>query len=157
MTNSIRLVICLLAPQIVGITAGIATSAGTREWYPALAKPSFNPPAWVFAPVWTTLYLMMGFAAWLVWRRLPDAPAARAALVLFCAQLALNWAWSFLFFGLRSPLAGLVDILLLLAAIVATTILFFRVSAWAGALMIPYLAWVAFATALNAALWRLNG
>lgn len=156
MTNGIRLLICLAAPQLVGITAGLATSAGTREWYPTLTKPAFNPPAWIFAPVWTALYLAMGLAAWLVWRRLGEAPAARAALVAFWAQLALNWAWSFLFFGMRSPLAGLVDIVLLLAAIVVTTALFFRVSAWAGALMIPYLAWVAFATVLNAALWRLN-
>lgn len=143
--------LCLAVAAIGG--AVTATSVGT--WYAGLAKPSFNPPGWVFGPVWTALYLMMAFAAWRVWRARGFA-GARAALGAWALQLALNLGWSLLFFGARMIGAALAEIVLLLAAILATAFLFWRIDRLAGALLAPYAAWVAFATLLNAALWRLN-
>ena len=144
-------VLCLGVSGIGG--AVTATSVG--GWYQTLEKPAFNPPDWLFAPVWTVLYLMMAVAAWRVWRA-PASPARRAALLAFAVQLALNLAWSFLFFGWRWIGGALVEIVVLLAAIAVTTGLFRRVDRAAGLLFVPYLLWVAYATALNAALWLLN-
>jgi tryptophan-rich sensory protein len=124
-------------------------------WYAGLAKPSWNPPSWVFAPVWSTLYLLMGIAAWLVWRR-AGFEGAPTALGLFVLQLVLNSLWSYLFFGLHRPGFAFIEIVVLWAAIVATLIAFWRISPPAGALLLPYLAWVSFASALNLQLWRLN-
>jgi tryptophan-rich sensory protein len=125
------------------------------QWYPQLTKPGFTPPSWVFAPVWTTLYLLMAVAAWLLWRR-RARPGAKAALTLFLVQLVLNALWSGLFFGLRNPLAGLIDLAALWLALSATIVLFARVRVLAAGLLIPYWAWVTFAGALNAQIWRLN-
>ena len=125
------------------------------EWYRQLAKPPLNPPAWVFGPVWTLLYILMGVSAWLVWLR-PGLPAARIPLLLFAAQMALNGAWSWIFFGFHQVGLALIDIILLWAAIAATLISFWRIRRPAAVLLIPYLLWVSFATYLNAALWRLN-
>jgi tryptophan-rich sensory protein len=133
----------------------IFTSGSVRYWYPALHKPSWNPPAWLFGPVWTILYLMMAIAAWLVWCR-RGLVHVNSALGLFAFQLALNAAWSPLFFGLRNPLAGLLDIVPLWAAIMATLISFWKISPAAGVLLIPYWLWVSFATALNFTIWKLN-
>ena len=144
-------VLCLAVAAAGG--AVTATSVGT--WYAGLAKPAFNPPNWVFAPVWTALYLMMAFAGWRVWRQ-RRAREVRLALGAWALQLALNLGWSFVFFGARLIGAALAEIALLLAAILATAVLFWRIDRVAGALFVPYAAWVAFATALNAALWRLN-
>lgn len=144
--------ICLLT----GALGGWVTSQSVVEWYPTLNKPAWNPPAWVFAPVWTTLYVMMSVAAWLVWKKTPRGPGVRLALVLFFVQLALNCLWSFLFFGARSPGWALVDIVALLAALAATTAAFSNQSRLAGALMLPYLAWVSFAAFLNFTIWQLN-
>ncbi|MFW5951992.1 MAG: TspO/MBR family protein [Gemmatimonadota bacterium] len=131
------------------------TSMGMPEWYEALNKPSWNPPSWVFGPVWTALYFAMGLAAWLVWRE-AGFGGATTALTLFFVQLALNLAWSGIFFALQRPGWALVELTALWIAILATTILFFRHSNWAGALMVPYLLWVTFAGTLNAAIVRLN-
>ena len=136
----------------VGGIAGFATSQSVVDWYPTLNKPAWTPPGWLFGPVWTLLYVMMAVAAWLVWR----AGDARQALGIFALQLALNMAWSFLFFGAKSPISGLVCIVLLWAAILATIVAFRRKSSVAAALMLPYLAWVSFATALNGAIVALN-
>jgi tryptophan-rich sensory protein len=125
------------------------------EWYRQLAKPPLNPPAWVFGPVWTLLYILMGVSAWLVWLR-PGLPAARIPLLLFAAQMALNGAWSWIFFGFHQVGLALIDIVLLWAAIAATLISFWRIMRPAAVLLFPYLLWVSFATYLNAALWRLN-
>jgi len=130
-----------------------ATSVGT--WYPTLVKPAFNPPNWMFAPVWTALFFMMAIAAWRVWRR-DGLRNARWALMLFALQLALNLSWSIVFFGLRSIGWALVEIVVLLLAILATTLVLWQRDRVAGMLFIPYAAWVAFATVLNAAIWRLN-
>jgi translocator protein len=144
--------ICLLA----GGLGGWITTQSVTEWYPALNKPLWNPPSWIFAPVWTTLYLIMAVAAWLVWKKSPRFSGVRVALILFFAQLALNCLWSFLFFGARNPALALVDIVLLLATLALTTWAFLGHSKLAGALMLPYLAWVSFATVLNFTIWQLN-
>src|SRR5690606_36375657 len=120
-----------------------------------LEKPSFNPPAWVFGPVWTILYLMMAVAAWLVWRIGGWRPVA-LALVVFCAQLALNTLWSILFFGLQSPTVAAVEIVVLWLAILATILLFWKHQPVAALLLAPYLAWVSFAAVLNFSIAAMN-
>jgi tryptophan-rich sensory protein len=125
------------------------------EWYASLAKPALNPPNWIFAPVWTTLYVLMAVAAWLVWRRAGFA-GARVPLGLYVAQLVLNGLWSCLFFGLHRPGFALFDIVILWLTILAALLLFWRTDRRAGALMLPYLLWVGFAAYLNFELWRLN-
>ncbi len=150
------LVLALLLLICLG-TAGLGaafTNLSVGDWYRTLKKPSWNPPNAVFGPVWTALYIAMAAAAWLVWRTGP--PDRGRALAIFGIQLALNLAWSALFFGLRKPGLALVDIVLLWGAILATTIAFAGVSTVAAGLLLPYLAWVAFAAALNAAIVRLN-
>ena len=139
----------------VSALGAVATASSVNSWYPLLVKPVFNPPNWVFAPVWSALYFMMAIAAWRVWRA-RGLPRARKALLLFCVQLALNLGWSLLFFGMRNIGAALVEIVILLLAIIATTVAFRRHDRIAGMLMLPYAAWVAYATLLNAALWHLN-
>ncbi len=133
----------------------LATAPEIGGWYQTLTKPTWNPPAWVFGPVWTTLYFLMAIAAWLVWKP-AGFKAASLPLVLFGIQLALNIAWSWIFFRYRQPGWAFVDIILLWLAIFATTVAFFRHSRLAGWLMCPYLAWVSFAAVLNHAIWRLN-
>lgn len=140
----------------VGAISGIATSSSVETWYSTLNKPSWTPPPWLFGPVWTTLYVLMAIAAWLVWKGSQQHPGARPALTLFFIQLVLNFLWSPLFFGLQSPALGLVDIAALLIVLILTVIAFFRQSLWAGLLMVPYLAWVAYASALNYAIWQMN-
>jgi benzodiazapine receptor len=125
------------------------------EWYASLIKPTWNPPNWIFGPVWTVLYVTMAVSAWLVWRRGSDALRTRA-LGAYGVQIALNAAWSPLFFGARSPGWALVDILLLNGAIAVTVFLFLRIQRVAGYLLVPYAGWVLFATVLNATLWHLN-
>ena len=124
-------------------------------WYTSLAKPSWNPPNWIFGPVWTTLYILIGVAAWRVWR-VGAFRRDRAALAVFLIQWVLNFAWSGCFFGLKSPGIALCEIVVLLALIVVMIARFRRHDAAAAALLIPYAAWVSFATALNAALWWMN-
>ena len=143
--------LCLAVSALGGVTT--ASSVGT--WYQELQKPPFNPPDWVFAPVWTALFLAMGIAAWRVWRGRPSTARA-LALAAFCLQLGLNLVWSLLFFGLRRIDWALVEIVILLLAIVATAILFWRVDRPAGLLFVPYAAWVAYAVLLNTALYLLN-
>lgn len=137
---------------IVGGLGGYVTAPSVTEWYPTLIKPSWQPPNWLFGPVWTVLYIMMAVAAWLVWK----AGNARSALTLWGAQLLLNFAWSFLFFGTRSPGLGLIDIIALWLAIAATIFAFAFKSRLAAFLMVPYLCWVSFALALNAAIFMMN-
>ncbi len=131
--------------------AGVGAQFGPSPWFEALRKPAWNPPNWVFAPVWTALYAMMAVAAWLVWRT-----GARAPLACWLVQLALNAAWSWLFFGLERPDLAFVDIVVLWLAIAATLVTFAPVSRPAALLLAPYLAWVTFATVLNGTIWRLN-
>ena len=151
MKSSIALVL-FIAAAFVAASVGALFTPG--EWYAQLAKPSWNPPAWVFAPVWTLLYISIGVSGWLVWRR--TGLVVNAAFTVFALQLVLNAAWSWLFFGLHRPDLAFADIVLLWLSILATLLLFWRETRLAGAVLIPYLAWVSFATLLNWTLWRLN-
>lgn len=137
--------------------AGARVSPGiaSAEWYNSLNKPSWNPPNWLFGPVWTTLYTLMGVAAWLIWKRF-GFKGAKLALVAFLAQLFLNGVWSQLFFGLKSPGWAFAEIFFLFTAILITTFLFSKKHKVAGWLMAPYIAWVAFAAVLNGTIWWIN-
>jgi len=154
--DGVVLLLCVAGPLAVGFASGMATIEGVTTWYRGIAKPAFTPPDAVFGPVWTALYVAMGVAAFLVWKLGPDRRRVRGALLLFGIQLVLNGLWSVIFFGLRSPGLALVEILPLLLLIAVTTREFWAGSRAAGLLMVPYLAWVGFATVLNAAIWRLN-
>jgi tryptophan-rich sensory protein len=139
----------------VAALGSMATVQGLREWYPSLEKPGFNPPNRVFGPVWTTLYTAMAVAAWLVWRRV-GLDGGRWPLGWFALQLALNLAWSFLFFGMRLPGVAFAEVVMLWAAILGSILAFRPISLAATLLMVPYLAWVTFASVLNFEIWRLN-
>ena len=134
---------------------GVASAAGVRDWYPSLAKPAWTPPAWVFGPAWTALYLCMATAGFLAWRKGGWA-GARPALALFALQLVLNAAWSWVFFGLRRPGLALAEIVVLWVAVLATTAALLRVTRPAAWLFVPYLLWITYAAALNFAIWRMN-
>lgn len=149
------LALFVAACVLTGAIGGIATASSVDSWLPGLNKPSWNPPDSVFGPVWTLLYLMMAVAAWLVWRR-RDQSSVRTSMLLFGIQLALNAGWSIVFFGLRQPGLAVIEIVLLWLAIAATIRAFARVSVPAALLLVPYLGWVSFASALNFAIWRLN-
>ncbi len=137
-------------------TAAAFTARSVRTWYPTLRKPRGNPSASYFGPVWTVLYFLMTIAAWNVWRVGDGWTGASPAITVFLIQLALNAAWSAIFFGLRSPAWALLEIILLWAAILASVILFWQISTFSAALLLPYLAWVTYAAYLNAGIWRLN-
>lgn len=141
---------------VVSALGGLATQSSVKSWYPTLAKPGFNPPDWVFAPVWSALYLMIALAGFRVWWRAGFGEQTRAAFAVYGLQLALNLLWSVLFFGLREVGWALVEIVFLAAAIAVNIHLFRRHDAWAAFLLLPYLTWVMFATLLNGQLWRLN-
>ena len=148
-----KLVICIAACMASGVLGSLWTTPKLQPWYANLAKPAWTPPNWLFGPVWSALYLMMAIAAWLVWR---TANGFTLPLKLFVFQLLLNVAWSGIFFGLRSPAAGLIDIALLWLSILATAIAFWQAVPVAGWLLLPYLIWVGYASALNFSIWRLN-
>ncbi len=139
----------------IAALGGAVSAKSLGSWYQTLQKPQFNPPDWLFAPVWTLLYILIAVAGWRVWLARGRA-GARAAMAAYSAQLALNLAWPLVFFGSRAIGFALADILLLLAAVGITLVLFWRIDRPAGWLLVPYAAWVAFATILNFALWRLN-
>jgi benzodiazapine receptor len=149
-----RLVICFIVCFAAAWVGSLLTRPALVPWYAGLAKPPWTPPNWVFAPAWTTLFALMAIAAWLVWRR---AGLVSTPMALFLLQLLLNVTWSGLFFGLQSPGAAMAEIVVLWGAILATTIGFWRVDRLAGWLFVPYLAWVAYAAALNFSIWRRNG
>jgi tryptophan-rich sensory protein len=148
----------LLIFLIISLGAGAIGSAVTTPaipaWYASLARPSFTPPDWLFAPVWTTLYVLMAVAAWRVWRK---RGTSSAAIRLWAAQLLLNLAWSFLFFGLHRIGWALIELIVLWLAVLATAVVFFRADRLAALLLLPYLLWVGFAGALNHGFWLLNG
>ena len=154
-----RSLLALLAFVILVAVASATASSVTQPqidgWYAGLEKPWFNPPNWLFGPVWTALYTMMAIAGWLVWRE-RGLRGARGALALFGLQLALNILWSLIFFGLERPGAAFVEIAALWSAVCATMIAFWRIRPLAGWLFVPYLLWVSYAAVLNGAVWRLN-
>jgi tryptophan-rich sensory protein len=154
--NILGLVISVAVCQMAGVIGSVFTSRTVTTWYVTLIKPSFTPPSWVFAPVWITLFLLMGVAAFLVWSKGWSDQRVKIALGLFILQLILNALWSVMFFGLKSPLAGLIDIVILWCAILLTIISFYRISTTAAALLAPYFLWVSFAGILNFSIWSLN-
>jgi benzodiazapine receptor len=151
-----KLVISIIASLGAGIIGSVFTRSAIPTWYATLDKPPFNPPDWVFAPVWTFLYVLMGIAAFLVWRKGLGNRQVRTALIVFLIQLILNALWSVVFFGLESPLYGLIVISVLWFAILVTVLQFFKISRVASALLWPYLLWVTFAAVLNSSIWLLN-
>jgi len=146
----------LLACLLAGAIGSAFTIRSIPTWYAGLSKPSFTPPNGVFGPVWSLLYLLMGIALFLIWRKGFAVPGVGMAVVMFVIQLVVNALWSISFFGFRSPFLGLVDIALLWVLILTTLVLFLRLSWLAGLLLVPYFLWVSFASALNFAIWRLN-
>jgi tryptophan-rich sensory protein len=155
MRNHLILLALLTTCLAVGFVGSLATRTSVDSWYAGLSKPGWTPPNWLFGPVWTLLYILMAVAAWLVVRQL-GLSESLPAIFAFAVQLALNLAWSFLFFWLRAPGIAFFEILVLWTAILVTVVLFFRVSATAGWLMAPYLVWVSYAAALNLAIWWMN-
>ena len=151
-----KLIISLAITFLVGAVAAWFTTAGVNGWYAVANKPSFNPPNWVFAPVWTSLYMMMGIALWLVWKKDGVKSGRRTALILFAIQLLLNFAWSFIFFYAHQPGWAFAEILLMWVSIMLTIIWFGKVSPAAAWLLVPYIWWVSFASLLNFYIWKLN-
>jgi tryptophan-rich sensory protein len=156
-SNIVAFIIALAAPLVVAALGGIATSSSVSTWFPTLKKPDWSPPAWLFGPVWTVLYLMMGAASWLVWRkRTEDEAQVDRALGWYGLQLGLNLGWSLIFFGLQQVGLALVEIVALWSTLLATIVKFGRIRRDAAGLLLPYLLWTTFATGLNAAIWWLN-
>lgn len=146
----------ILLCEGVGITSGLLANAKNNVWFYTLQKPTWNPPAYLFGPVWTTLYLLMGISLGIVWNNKATERNKRNAYLLFAAQLFLNFWWSIFFFHFQSPLFALVDISLMIITIVLTIVSFSHFSNTASWLLVPYIAWVSFATILNIAIWNLN-
>ncbi|MFC1915594.1 TspO/MBR family protein [Chloroflexota bacterium] len=152
----IKLISSIIACLCAGIIGSVFTTPAIPTWYAALEKPPFTPPNWLFAPAWTTLYLLIGIAAFLIWRRGIGNRPAKTALIIFLIQLVLNALWSVVFFGLESPLYGIVVIVALWLAILFTILKFFKISTLAGLLLLPYIGWVTFAAILNVYIFILN-
>ncbi|MBP6040477.1 MAG: tryptophan-rich sensory protein [Flavobacterium sp.] len=150
---AIGVIICLA----VGYLSGMVTRTSITTWYATLVKPSFNPPNWIFAPVWTSLYVMMGIAAGLIWNQIPSQKeAVTKALQFFAIQLVLNALWSYLFFGMHNLMLATIEVVLLWLMIFETYSQFAKINKTASYLMLPYLAWVSFASVLTASIWWLN-
>lgn len=156
MNKAAKLVISILIPVAIGATAGFFTVTGEGSWYQTISKPSWNPPSWIFAPVWTTLYVMMGIALFLVWKSDSSEVLKKTAIILFAVQLALNFCWSFIFFNLEQPAWALVEISMMWVTILLTIFAFGNISKTAAWLLVPYISWVSFATILNYTIWQLN-
>lgn len=152
-----RFLVAVLPVLAVAVSASLVTQPNIPDWYAGLQKPAFTPPNWAFPVVWTLLYAMMAYALWRILSIPESRPVRSMAIVAFFGQLVLNGLWSFAFFGGKSPLAGLVVIAALIVAILATIRAFWRLDRAAALLLVPYLAWVTYATALNGTIWRLNG
>jgi tryptophan-rich sensory protein len=152
-----RIAIVVIICLAVGYLSGMVTRASITTWYPTLVKPSFNPPNWIFAPVWTSLYVMMGVAAGLIWNQIiTQKVAVTKALQIFAIQLILNALWSYLFFGLHNLMLATIEVVLLWLMIFETYSQFAKINKTASYLMLPYLAWVSFASVLTASIWCLN-
>ena len=153
-SNVLKFITMIAVSLLAGFIGSIFTTPSIAGWYRELVKPNFSPPNWIFAPVWICLYLLMGIAAFLVWRK--QGKGMKMALTFFFIQLALNSLWSIIFFGAHNIMLAFFEIIILWIAILITTIRFFKISKPAGWLMLPYIAWVSFATVLNLAFWILN-
>ena len=151
-----KLFISILIPLLVGAISGYFTTSGVNGWYALANKPWFNPPNWIFAPVWTTLYVLMGIALFLVWRADADKTIKQTAIILFAVQLTLNFFWSIIFFKLQQPGWAFAEIILMWVMILLTILWFGKISSAAAWLLVPYICWVSFASVLNYSIWRLN-
>ena len=157
MNKTVKIAIALIVCLLVGYSASLVTRPSVESWYPTLVKPIFNPPNWIFMPMWTLLYILMAVAAGLVWDKIKEQnEEVKKALAFFLIQLTLNAIWSYLFFGLKNPMLALIEIALLWLMIYETYLKFIKINKTAGYLLIPYLAWVAFAAILNGSIWWLN-
>lgn len=152
----LKLAVSILIPLIAGFIGSIATISSIPTWYAALTKPAWAPPNWIFGPVWTTLFILMGIALFLVWRKGLWRQDVKIAISIFAVQLVLNVLWSVIFFGLQSILGGLIEIVFLWIAILATITAFYRISKAAGILLLPYIAWVTIASYLTYTVYLLN-
>lgn len=156
MNNVIKLIIAIAIPLVVGGISGFFTVNSVQSWYLTINKPSWNPPSWVFGPVWTTLYVMMGIGLFLVWKADTSTELKKIAIALFAVQLLLNFFWSLIFFQQHQPGWALVDLIALWVFIVLTIFAFAQVNKTAAWLLVPYISWVSFAGILNYTIWRLN-
>ncbi len=156
LSESVKLIVSITICLFAGFLGSLFTTPAIPTWYATLTKPSFAPPNWLFFPVWTILFVMIGISLYLVWRRGLEGQPVKNALVIFAVQLILNVLWSAAFFGLRSPLSGLIEISILWISIAFTIMIFMKISRTAGLLLIPYIIWVSFAAILNFMIWRLN-
>jgi len=157
MQKIIRIAVVLTTCLLVGYLSGMVTRDSITTWYPTIVKPTFNPPNWIFAPVWSILYIMMGVAGGMVWSRLEqDAENVNKAFTFFIIQLALNAAWTVIFFYFHNPFLAFIEIVLLWLLIFETYTQFKKIDKTSGMLLLPYLAWVSFAVVLNGSIWWLN-
>ena len=151
-----NLLLCIIICEVAGIAGSVFTIPSIPVWYASLQKPGFSPPNWIFAPVWTALFALMGISLYLVVKQGLGKREVRTAVFVFAVQLALNAIWSFLFFGLQNPYLGLVEIAILWVAILLTTTKFYPIDRRASYLLVPYILWVTFAAFLNCSIWMLN-
>lgn len=156
MNNTIKLIIAIAIPLVIGLSGGAFTAAEIPGWYAKLQKPSWQPPSWLFGPVWTTLYILMGIALYLVWKSDAVQSARQTALILFAIQLTLNFFWSIIFFNQHQIGWAMAEILVLWIFILLTIFSFGKISQTAAWLLVPYISWVSFAAILNYTIWKLN-
>jgi benzodiazapine receptor len=156
LNNLGKLALCIVICELAGIIGSVFTISTIPTWYAGVVKPALNPPSWVFGPVWTLLYALMGIAAFLIWKRGWQRKEVKTALGIFGAQLLANAIWSILFFGARNPFYALIDILILWILIAVTIVAFYRIVKPAAYLLVPYICWVSFATYLNYMIYVLN-
>lgn len=156
MNNIIKLIICILVCLAVGGISGYFTSTEIPTWYSTINKPSFNPPNWIFGPVWTTLYILMGISFWLIWKSDVSTEVKNKAMLFFAIQLVLNFFWSIIFFSFHQTGFAFIEIIVMWIFILLSILSFYPISKTAAYLLIPYLLWVSFASVLNFAIWKLN-
>lgn len=155
MKKALQLFLCILGPLLIGGISGYATATGITDWYVNINKPSFNPPNYLFGPVWTTLYLLMGISLFMILNS-PKNELRKKAIIIFCIQLALNFCWSFIFFKFQLLGLAFVEIIIIWLSIITMIITFHKINKTAAYIQIPYLLWVSFASVLNGAIWYLN-
>lgn len=155
MKKALQLFFCILGPLIIGGVSGYATATGITDWYVYINKPSFNPPNYLFGPVWTILYLLMGISLFMILNS-PKNQLRKKAVIIFCVQLALNFFWSFLFFKFQLLGLAFIEIIIIWLSIITMIITFHKINKTAAYIQIPYLLWVSFASVLNGAIWYLN-
>ncbi|MBK6936983.1 MAG: tryptophan-rich sensory protein [Chitinophagaceae bacterium] len=156
MNNTLKMIIAVAIPVIVGGLSGFFTVTGADSWYQTINKPSWNPPGWIFGPVWTTLYILMGIALFIVWKTDATGSVKKYAVLLFAAQMLLNFFWSFIFFSQQQPGWAFAEIVMLWILIFLTIFAFARINNTAAWLLVPYISWVSFAAILNYTIWQLN-